>query len=58
MARQDLLKLMVAVRESIERLSQSPLAEERTLARALAHLWSAHDELELLANERLGARVS
>lgn len=58
MARQDLLELMVAVRNSIARLTQSPAADERTLSRALAHLWSAHDELELLANERLGARVS
>lgn len=57
MARRDLLEMMAEVRASIARLTESAEAE-RTLTRALAHLWSAHDELELLARERLVPRAS
>ncbi|HEX8953058.1 MAG TPA: hypothetical protein VF945_14485 [Polyangia bacterium] len=58
MGRQDLHELMTALRASIARLAESRTADERTLTRALAHLWSAHDELELLSDERLAPRVS
>jgi hypothetical protein len=53
MARRELLELMAELRASIARLAESPQPEDRTLTRALAHLWSAYDELELLARERL-----
>ena len=58
MARRDLLELMAEVRASIARLAETSETEDRTLTRALAHLWSAHEELELLACERLVARAS
>lgn len=47
--------LMQAVRESIERVQSSTafVPDDRTLTRALAHLWSAYDELELFARDRL-----
>jgi hypothetical protein len=47
--------LMRAVRESIERVESTTASapDDRTLSRALAHLWSAYDELELFARERL-----
>ncbi len=50
-------ELMRAVRESIERVQSSTaiVPEDRTLTRALAHLWSAYDELELFARDRLSA---
>jgi hypothetical protein len=58
MAQDDLTKLMAAVRASIARLTESRLTEERPITRALAHLWSAHDELELLMRDRVGVRAS
>lgn len=51
-----LAKLMQAVRESIERVqSSAPQSADRGVARVLAHLWSAYDELELLAHDRFAA---
>lgn len=48
-----LAKLMRAVRESIERVRASaPDQQDRGVTRVLAHLWSAHDELELLVRTR------
>ena len=58
MARQELLEMMAEVRASIARLAETAQTEERTVTRALAHLWSAYDELELLAREQLVARAS
>ena len=58
MRNHDLKELLAAVRASIERLTDSRIGDERTLTRALAHLWSAHDELEMLAKERPIARAS
>ncbi len=57
MARDEMLELMIALRAQIARLSEAR-TEDRALTRALAHLWSALDELELLTEERLVARVS
>ena len=57
MGRHDLHELMTALRASIARLSESR-SEDRALTRALAHLWSAIDELELVSEERLVRRVS
>lgn len=57
MARDEMLELMDALRASIARLSERR-SDDRALTRALAHLWSALDELELLTEERLVARVS
>ena len=57
MGRHDLQELMNLLRASIARLSESR-TDDRALTRALAHLWSAHDELELATGERLVARVS
>ena len=57
MARHEMLELMSALRASIARLTETR-TDERTLTRALAHLWSAVDELELLTEERLVPRVS
>jgi len=57
MARHEMLELMTALRASIARLTETR-TDERTLTRALAHLWSAVDELELLTEERLVPRVS
>ena len=58
MAREDLMKLIAAVRASITQLTESRTTEERTVTRALAHLWSAYDELELLMRDCLVARAS
>jgi hypothetical protein len=46
---QDVIKQMLAgIRESIDELQASAGAEpSRAVKRVLAHLWSAHDELEL-----------
>lgn len=57
MARYEMLELMTALRASIARLSETR-SDDRALTRALAHLWSAIDELEMLTEERLVARVS
>ncbi len=57
MARHEMLELMTALRASIARLTESG-RDDRALTRALAHLWSAIDELEMLTEERLVARVS
>lgn len=57
MARHEMLELMTALRASIARLSETR-SDDRALTRALAHLWSAIDELEMLSEERLVARVS
>lgn len=47
------MNLMRAVTEAIEgvELSLALAPNDRTLARALAHLWSAYDELEMLARD-------
>jgi hypothetical protein len=58
MGRHDLTELMLALRDSIARLAESRGSDERALRRALAHLWSAHDELELFTQEQLVARAS
>jgi hypothetical protein len=44
-------QLMRGIRLAIAQLEDSLVenAEERALVRALAHLWSAHDEIELLS---------
>lgn len=57
MGRNDLYELMAALRASIARLTESR-TEDRALTRALAHLWSAVDELEMLSDERLVRRAS
>ena len=57
MGRGDLNELMNALRASIARLTNSGTTRDRALTRALAHLWSAHDELELLTQERLATRA-
>ena len=57
MACEELIVLMARVRASIESLAPRA-ADERALTRALAHLWSAHDELELLARDRSVERPS
>ena len=57
MARYEMLELMTALRASIARLSETR-TDDRALTRARAHLWSAIDELEMLTEERLVARVS
>ena len=52
---QDILtKLLQVVRESIVhvRATASDSFEQAVLQRALAHLWSAHDELEALSTRR------
>lgn len=52
---QDILtKLLSVVRASITRIEASAddSDELATLHRALAHLWSAHDELEALSTRR------
>ena len=43
--------LMRMLRDSIERVQSSKVSvdDNRALARALAHLWSAHDEIALFA---------
>ena len=54
---QDLVtKLLSGVRESIARLESSAndSYELAVLHRALAHLWSAHDELMALSTRRPG----
>lgn len=58
MAREDLIKLIAAVRASIAQLTASRTTDERTMTRALAHLWSAHDELELMMRDRPLLRAS
>jgi hypothetical protein len=52
----NLAKLLSVVRDSISRLESSATNtdELRVLHRALAHLWSAHDELEALSTRRWG----
>lgn len=52
--------LMRAVRESIERVQSTTtlVPEDRALVRALAHLWSAYDEIELFARDRLFATTA
>ena len=57
MARHEMLELMTALRAQIARLSETR-SEDRALTRALAHLWSAVDELEMLTEVRLVARAS
>lgn len=51
MTRADVLGLMATVRDAIERVDGQRSGAElrREVSRALAHLWSAYDELELLA---------
>ncbi len=46
---QDVVTMMMtAIRESIARVQTSAGAQpDRAMTRVLAHLWSAHDELEL-----------
>ncbi|MDB4969798.1 MAG: hypothetical protein JWN44_5487 [Myxococcales bacterium] len=54
---QDIVtKLLSEVRESITRIesSASDTYELAVLHRALAHLWSAHDELLALSTRRWG----
>jgi hypothetical protein len=48
---QRMRHLMGSIRESIAEIEGSLVEHEHTraLARVLAHLWSAHDELELLS---------
>lgn len=43
--------LLRAIRETIERVQAAPKPahDERAMSRALAHLWSAYDELMLIA---------
>jgi len=52
-----LTRLLSGVRESIARLelSANDSYELAVLHRALAHLWSAHDELMALSTRRWGA---
>lgn len=57
MARHEMLELMTALRASIARLTETA-TDDRALTRALAHLWSAIDELEMLTEERFIARAS
>ncbi len=57
MGRHDLHDLMNTLRAHIARLSETR-TDDRALTRALAHLWSAVDELEMLASERFVARAS
>lgn len=54
---QDILaKVLSVVRESIAHIESSATDtyELAVLHRALAHLWSAHDELDSLSNRRWG----
>lgn len=54
---QDIVaRLLAVVRDSITRLESSATDswERAVLQRALAHLWSAHDELDALSTRPLG----
>lgn len=54
MSQQTIAQLLQTVRESIARAESSTTQPpDRVLQRVLAHLWSAYDELELLAAQRL-----
>jgi hypothetical protein len=56
---QDIVNwLLSAVRDAIARLETfaSDPRERVMLQRALAHLWSAHDELDALSTRRPGRR--
>jgi hypothetical protein len=56
---QDIINwLLSAVRDAIARLERfaNDPRERAVLQRALAHLWSAHDELDALSTKRLGRR--
>lgn len=53
----DLSELMAALLAAIARLSDADGANERGYRRAIAHLLSAYDELELIARTPLVARV-
>ena len=57
MGRHEMQQLMTTLRASIARLTETR-TDERALTRALAHLWSAIDELEMLGEPRLVPRVS
>jgi hypothetical protein len=57
MARDELMELMARVRSSIASLT-ARASDDRALTRAMAHLWSAHDELELLSRDLAGKRAS
>jgi hypothetical protein len=50
---------MQLVRDSIVQVESSVAdhGESRALTRVLAHLWSAHDELELLSDRRRSAII-
>ena len=57
--RQDIVNwLLLAVRQVITRLETfaSDPRERALLQRALAHLWSAHDEIDALSTRPLGRR--
>jgi hypothetical protein len=58
MGRYDLTEVMAALRVSIARLADAGSADDRALHRALAHLWSAHDELELFTRAPIAQRAS
>jgi hypothetical protein len=48
MSQDTVTMMMMLIRESIDQLQTSAsAAPDRAVTRALAHLWSAHDELEL-----------
>jgi hypothetical protein len=53
MGEQRWAELMRAIRNAITQCedSEGEEMEQRVLVRVLAHLWSAHDELELLVPE-------
>jgi DNA-binding XRE family transcriptional regulator len=54
MGQDQLAQLLAVMRESITRIESSATSSAQLLVlqRALAHLWSAHDELEALSTRR------
>jgi hypothetical protein len=59
MGQDTVTRLLAVVRASIAQLEESATEswERAVLQRALAHLWSAHDELDALSTRRLGRRL-
>jgi hypothetical protein len=55
MSQESIAQLLKSVRESIQRAESSsgPHRDERIVKLVLAHLWSAYDELELIAAQRV-----
>jgi hypothetical protein len=55
MSHETIAQLLKSIRESIARTESSSRQhqDERVVKRVLAHLWSAHDELELMTAQRL-----